>query len=302
MQTVEITAHLFGPVSIRRNGTPLSLPRTCISLFARLLLNDGRPIDRNRLADLIGQDCPDEAARKRLNTAVWRLRRALESQGAPRDSVLASGQALAVSCQSWVDALEFEAACAHLPDPRDWTPADAKRVSYGLDLYQGGFLDGFTSEWALAERGRLADLHLSALVRLAQWHRMHGSRERAIDLARRAVAVEPLREDLHRLLMQAYVEARLPELAVTQLGRCRTILAEELGAEPLPETVAASRVGSAAEQGTPEQAFVEMRELERSQAELRRLAQHLDRSVHDLAMRQARLRASLERANRRAMG
>jgi DNA-binding SARP family transcriptional activator len=302
MQTVEITAQLFGPVSIRRNGTPVSLPHACVSLFARLLLNDGRPIDRHRLADLVGQDCPDEAARKRLNTAVWRLRRALEPQGAPRDSVLAaSGHAISVSCQAWVDAVEFELACAHLPDPREWTAADAERVSYGLDLYQGGFLDGFTSEWALAERGRLADLHLTALVRLAQWHRMHGARERVIDMARRAVAVEPLREDLHRLLMQAYVEAGLPELAVTQLGRCRAILAEELGVEPLPETVAASRAVSAVDPGAPKQALVEMRELERSQAELRRLAQLLDRSVQDLAVRQARLRTSLERADRPAV-
>jgi DNA-binding SARP family transcriptional activator len=295
MQTVSITAQLFGPVSFRRNDDPVSVPHACVSLFARLLLNRGRPIDRNRLADLVGQDGPDEAARRRLNTAVWRLRRALEPRSAPGATVLAtSGHALAVSCRAWVDAVEFESACAHLSDPRDWTPGDADRVSRGIDLYQGGFLDGFTSDWALAERGRLADLHLTALVRLAQWHRLRSENERAIDLARAAVAVEPLREDLHRLLMRAYVDAGLPELAVTQLGHCRTILSQELGVEPLPETVAAARSSNTPDSPPAGQAFIEMRELERSQAELTRLTQLLNRSVHDLAVRQARLRTHLE--------
>ena len=295
MQTVSITAQLFGPVSFRRNGDLVSVPHACVSLFARLLLNGGRPIERNRLADLIGHDCPDEAARRRLNTVVWRLRRALEPQGAPGDIVLAtSGHALAVSCQAWVDAVEFESACAHMSDPRDWTAGDAERVSRGVDLYQGGFLDGFTSEWALAQRGRLADLHLIALVRLAQWHRMRNENERVIDLARSAVAMEPLREDLHRLLMRAYVDAGLPELAVKQLGRCRSTLAEELGVEPLPETVAASLAVNTSDSTAPEQACLEMRELERSEAELRRLTQLLTRSVQDLAVRQARLRTRLE--------
>lgn len=295
MQTVSITAQLFGPVSFRRNGDLVTVPHACVSLFARLLLNGGRPIDRNRLADLVGQNSPDEAARRRLNTAVWRLRRALEPQSAPGDAVLAtSGHALAVSCRAWVDAVEFESACAHMSDPRDWTPGDAERVSRGIDLYQGGFLDGYTSEWALAERGRLADLHLTALVRLAQWHQLRSENERAIDLARSAVAMEPLREDLHRLLMRAYVDAGLPELAVTQLGRCRSILAEELGVEPLPETVAASLSDNTSASPTALHASREMRELERSEAELRRLTQLLNRSVRDLAVRQARLRDRLE--------
>ena len=296
MQSVSITAQLFGPVSFRRNGAPLNLPHTCAWLFARLLFNDGRPVDRHRLAVLIGSDCPDETARRRLNTAVWRLRRAVEPRGAPRDSVLAtSGNALAVACPAWVDAAEFDATCGHLEDPRVWTPQHAERVMRGIKLYQGGFLDGYTDEWALAERGRLADLHLTALVRLAQWHRLRGESERVIDLARRAVALEPLREDLHRLLMRAYVEAGLPELAVTQLGRCRTILADELGVEPLPETVAAARRTDGLGEAAAQQVVFALHELERSQAELRRLSQLLNMSVHEFGVRQARLRSTIER-------
>jgi hypothetical protein len=68
MQAVSITAHLFGHVSFRRDGEPVTLPHTCVSLFPRLLLSHGRPVNRHRLADLVGQDCPDEAARKRLDT------------------------------------------------------------------------------------------------------------------------------------------------------------------------------------------------------------------------------------------
>lgn len=295
MLTISITAHLLGPVSVLRDGGPVAVPHSCVALLALLLLNRGRPVERHRLADLVGRDVADLTARKRLNTAVWRLRRTLEPEGSPRHSVLATcGRALAPSCETWVDAVEFDTTCSRLPDPRQWTPSDAERVSNALDLYRGDFLDGFTDEWSLAERGRLADLHLIALVRLAQWHRLRSEPERAIDLARRAVAVEPLREDLHRLLMRAYVEAGLPELAAKQLGRCRSILAEELAVQPLLETVAAAQAVANADPGPTGQAVAALAELERSQAEVRRLAQLLSRSVHDLGVRQERLRASLE--------
>jgi DNA-binding SARP family transcriptional activator len=221
-----------------------------------------------------------------VNTAVWRLRRLLEADSVPRESVLSTvGTALAVSpaCAVWVDAVEFESGCHALSRFERWTDADARRIADAVALYRGEFLDGrLYTDWALAERSRLADLHLTALVRLAQWFQRQGNPEQALVHARTAVAAEPLREDLHRLVMQLYADAGLPQLAARQLQHCRTVLADQLGIEPLPETVAVARVAAAPSPPGPDQYDRAIRELERSHEELCRMEARLSRSLRAL--------------------
>jgi DNA-binding SARP family transcriptional activator len=294
MSAISVTARLLGPASFLRDSRVLTLPPASASLLALLLVSDG-PVDRHRLAEVVGPNGTEEVVRKRINTAVWRLRRVLEPPGVAGHSVVATvSSGLALRCQAWVDVREFESACAHLPDPRQWDLAVATVVTRGLQLYQGEFLDGFESEWALAERGRLADTHLSALVRLAQWHRLRGETHQVIDLARRAVDLEPMLEEVHGLLMRAYVDAGLPELAARQLDRCRTILHTELGVEPTPETVAAAK--GRAPSVNESDVGLALRALERSHAELRELARQLSRSLQQLDQQQQSLRARLDQS------
>lgn len=292
---VSVTGHLLGSVSYSRDGRPLLLPPASAALLAYLLLRRGTPVDRTQLADVIGDGSVDgrneggrEAegpARRRLNTAVWRLRRQLEPDGVARESVLASADhtlAVAPGCDVWVDAVEFESACRVLASFDRWTEDEAELARRAVTLYRGDFLEGLYTEWALAERGRLADLHLQALIRLAQWDQRHGRPDEAMRHAQAAVEAEPLREDLHRLVMQLYADAGLPQLADRQLARCRRILADELGIEPLPETVAVARVASGARRPSTESYDRAIRELESSEAELRRVSRRLQSSLRDL--------------------
>jgi DNA-binding SARP family transcriptional activator len=284
--TNSVTGRLLGTVSFTRGGRPLTLPPSSAVLLAFLLMRRGKPVGRAKLVDVVeGGDATDGTARRRVNTAVWRLRKLLEPSGGADSSVLTSvGGGLAVSpaCEIWVDAVEFESACDTVNRFDVWTEADARRVGDAIALYGGEFLDGVYADWALAERGRLADLHLTALTRLAQWFQRHGDPERALEHARAAVALDPLREDLHRLVIQLYADAGLPQLAARQLAHCRTVLAEQLGIDPLPETVAVARV--ATHQDRPRQVDYDhaIRELERSYAELCRLEARLGRSIEAL--------------------
>lgn len=290
MRTISVTGHLLGSVSFTRDGRVVALPPSSASLFAYLMLRRGQPVERSRLVDLVG-DTGEGAARRRLNTAVWRLRRALEPDGVPRESVLVSvgqGVAVAPTCDMWVDAVEFEACCAGVPAFGHWSESDAERLARAVDLYRGDFLDGVYTDWALAERGRLADLHLTALIRLAEWHRHRGDLEQALRHARSAVAEEPLREDLHRLVIQLYADAALPQMAQRQFERCRAVLASELGIEPLPETVACAAVAGRAptmrvsRPTAPDHYEEAIRELERSGEELQQMSLRLARSLDAL--------------------
>ncbi|MDI6911064.1 BTAD domain-containing putative transcriptional regulator [Nocardioides sp.] len=283
---VSVCGHLFGTGDFSRDGRRLPLTPASTALFACLLLQRGTPIDRGRLADAVGERPASEGqTRRRLNTAIWRLRRQLEPDGVARESVLTTadhGLRVAEDCDLWVDVLEFESMNARLAGFDRWTERDAELAQQALDLYRGDFLLGQFTEWALAERARLADQHFQLLIRLAQWHQHRGEPEEALPYAQTAVDVEPLREDLHRLVMQLYAAAGLPQLAERQLQKCRLVLAEELGIEPLPETVAVARVASGPSRPSTASYDRAIRELESSNAELRRLSMRLQHSLRDL--------------------
>jgi DNA-binding SARP family transcriptional activator len=59
---------------------------------------------------------------------------------------------------------------------------------------------------------------------------------RVLECGRRLNRDEPLREDVHRLLMHAHAFAGNRALAIAQYQLCRSVLQADLGVEPMPET------------------------------------------------------------------
>ena len=256
----------------------------------------------------------DDGARHRLNTSLWRLRRALEPDGRTGPSVVVAdrqGLAISAECDVWVDVEEFERACrprVALPVER-WTRQDADAVSAAVEAYPGELLVGCYDEWVLAERARLTTLQLSILTRLVAWHRRQGNLDDAVRFGDAVLAREPLREDVHRLLIGAYAAAGHRDGAMRQFERCRSVLAEELGIDPMPETLAAiaraTHGAAAADDGAgrgsgsavPGSAVVRsavvehgpavdvgavIRDLEAARSELARLGRLVDRSLDAL--------------------
>jgi DNA-binding SARP family transcriptional activator len=84
-------------------------------------------------------------------------------------------------------------------------------LSAAVDLYRGPLIDDVSvseeawSEWLTAERGRLLELALGALTRLGEQELDAGGAEQALQAGRRAVALNNMREDAHRLILRALV-------------------------------------------------------------------------------------------------
>ena len=288
-------ARLLGEPRLTQDGAEVAVTPTCLRLLAFVLTRPGRRATKAQLVDALEDDAtPESSARHRLNTAVWRLRGALEDAGAGRDTVVvstATGLAIAPDCRLEVDIAEFDGAC-RLPRPVSaWSRDDAAQVERGLALYAGEFMEGVYDEWALAERGRLAEVHVSALLRMAQWHERLGEMDAALHYVEQAAATEPLREDLQRMLMRQYRYAGIPELAVQHYEGFRALLATELGVDPLPETREAGlgpdaradrRAGDHAE-SAPGRALREaLEELERTREQLRQITSHVEHSITTL--------------------
>jgi tetratricopeptide (TPR) repeat protein len=113
---------------------------------------------------------------------------------------------------------------------------DARRLEDALRLQTGELLEGFYADWALAERERLRFLNLKSHVRLMFYKKHLGAFEDGLAWARRALVLDPLREEIHREVMRLYAANGQRSLAIEQYRTCCRVLDEELGIPPMEET------------------------------------------------------------------
>ncbi len=212
-------------------------------LFCYLVLHRQRCHSRNVLAGLFWGDSPEEQARKCLRTSLWRLRSLLEPdrnlQGA---YLIIENDEICFNTHTdyWLDVEEFE----RLADSR-WQMADGSpnqdatsHLQSAISLYQGDLLEGCYEDWCLYERERLKEMFLSALAKLMACHRRGGAYEEAIRCGNRILSYDPLLEEVHREIMRLHCLAGNRGAALRQYRLCQTILAQELGIEPMEETTA----------------------------------------------------------------
>ena len=119
------------------------------------------------------------------------------------------------------------------------------RVADAVTLYGGPFLGELTvenapnfDEWAHAERERLANAFVGAQFTRLETLENAQKFEDALTLAGNILDQDNLNESAHRAVMRLLHRAGRPEAAVEQFERLREALRDELGVEPLPETLA----------------------------------------------------------------
>ncbi len=86
-----LQVRLLGQFDVRADGKRVVIPsRAGQSLFAYLLLSAGTAHRRERLAGLLWPDTSDDNARRNLRQELWRVRKAIGSQRAPRRRIHSS--------------------------------------------------------------------------------------------------------------------------------------------------------------------------------------------------------------------
>lgn len=103
-------------------------------------------------------------------------------------------------------------------------------------MYHGPLLPGYYEAWIGPEQLRLTEAYVQALRRFYRHLFRRKEFERAIDHARRAVAADPQREEIHRDLMRLYVAAGQPSAAINQYQQLERVLAEEMSVRPAAAT------------------------------------------------------------------
>ena len=220
--------------------------KQAVTLLRILVSHRGRPVHRDALLEALWPDVDPEAGLKRLKVVVHALRRGLEpkesgSNGSSYIVTEGEGYCLPVGAHLWVDADRFQELAQRAQEAianglRQEAMANCEDA---MAVYQGDYLEEeLYSDWVASPRERLQELYLTLLFKAASLYTEAGLLEQAVETCQKAIAIDPCRESVHRLLMQSLWKAGRRAEALRQFNLCRQALRQELSVDPMPETLA----------------------------------------------------------------
>jgi TolB-like protein/Tfp pilus assembly protein PilF len=217
---------LLGRFELSGPDGPVDLANKKLAgLLAYLACTAPVPQSRERLATLLWGSHFETQAQQNLRQALFRLRRVLGHDAVIGDAEEVGLAAGLIDC----DAVRLQALI---------NEGSGASLAAAADLYRDPLLADVNiaeeawADWLGAERPRLEGLALGAMIRHARQALQAGNAESALKAANRAIAVNALREDAHRLIVQALAAAgRKPE-ALKHYQDLIALLKRELNTEP----------------------------------------------------------------------
>lgn len=242
-----LSLRLFGSPEVRFGERTLTFrTRKALALLVYLAVEGGQQT-RERLSTLLWPESDAALGRASLRNTLGYLHAALGDADPAARYLAVSRDALAVDPQSPYDsdllALQRATAALRAGDlPRDVLVA---RLSEAADAYRGDFLAGFSlddapefDDWATLQRETWHQRSADIFDRLAALLADGGETARAIEAARRWVALDRLNEVAHRRLIALHLAAGDRSAALRAYEACCVMLDDELGIAPEPATVA----------------------------------------------------------------
>lgn len=216
-----LVIRLLGRPSIELNGKPVKGPRgrKCWGVFAYLLLAR-QAVSRSHLAELLFSNARDPLAAVRWNLSE--LRRSLGLRG------ILSGDPIEPRLP---ESLQVDVLWLSEVQPGGSVPQ-----SFGGELLEGFAFSGSPAyeAWLIIERRRLAAqleglLREQAVIELGRRHTSEAS-----IAAARLVALNPLEEKNHELLVRCLLEDGDRTQAVERVEACEALFRQELGIASCP--------------------------------------------------------------------
>ncbi len=236
---------LLGPPHLELDGVPLKFDSRKILALIAFLAVTGENHSREYLITLLWPELDPSRARAGLRRNLSVLKKALGGKWlvADRETV-----GFDLSADAWLDVAQFrrlhQAWQGHDHPQAQICPECLIALTEAVALYRGDFLAGFSlrdsanfDEWQFFQTEGLRQEFAFALERLVKGQAAQGEVESAIPYARRWLALDPLHEPVHRVLMKLYAESGQRAAALRQYGECERVLEQELGVPPEDETI-----------------------------------------------------------------
>lgn len=220
---------LFGNWRLQHDGTDVAVSHREQRVIAALALHGRSP--RAFLADLLWPDSTRSLALESLRVSLWSITHNLAGLLAEsRDPLELAGHVQ-------VDVHIVEACAA------DRNGSRAERTVVLQAPAQ--LLPGWYDDWVSPQRDRVAQLRVRALEKLAEQFLREQAYDRAVEAASLAAALDPFRENAHRLIIQAHLLAGNRASAAQSYRRFSAKMTRELGVGPSAElTELMRRLGS----------------------------------------------------------
>jgi DNA-binding SARP family transcriptional activator len=231
---------------LERNGDLTHVGRRkAVALLAYLAVTQ-QPHARDELAALLWPELDQPHARMMVRSVLLAISYALG-----KHCILLFDDQVEIACQSdlWVDVIHFRkliASVAHCQcSPHDLCVECLDHLHEAVSLCQGHFLAGFSLAdapefelWQTTEKEFLYHQFSAVLEQLAHNYVSGGRRQfgSAAEYARRWLALDPLHEPAHRMLMRLYACSGDRSAALEQYQECARTLQAELGVSPDAET------------------------------------------------------------------
>ena len=184
---------------------------------------------RLNLVGLLWSDLDESSARRNLRRELHRLgTKNPELHG----KIVTEGDFLRLAEPFSSDVQTFEQALKH------------DDLEMALRVYRGELLLGFDlvetpdfQEWLVLKREYFANLHRKTRLEFAERLETRGAWQEALELHLKLLEEDELQERQHREVMRLYYLLGMREAALKQFERCCWLLKNELGLEPLSETL-----------------------------------------------------------------
>jgi ATP/maltotriose-dependent transcriptional regulator MalT/two-component SAPR family response regulator len=194
----------FGNSSVSISGRVLSLTdwqtQSVRDLFF-FFLTQTRPLTKEQAGGILWPEIEEPAKISlRFKNELYRLRRAVGQDVIRFENPLYSFNHN-LDYEYDVDAFE-----SYLSKARslDGTEEQVELYCKAVDLYGGPFLNDVDFDWVTADRERLSQLYLSALLTLAGLYQKQARLEECLAMCKRAMDYAPDHEAAYRLSMQVY--------------------------------------------------------------------------------------------------
>ncbi|HEX3048840.1 MAG TPA: BTAD domain-containing putative transcriptional regulator [Bacillota bacterium] len=201
------------------------------------LAHQGGPVSAERIFADLWLETPIEKINDIFHTTMYRLRQTL-NKICQKEFIQYGGKRYQLLPDSFTtDLQQFQRLLAPgLKGDRPLEHTIALQFEQAITLYRGDYLADLDYPWIIPHQEHLKRLYLEANLRLARFYLQNQEYARAITNLGKLTDLNPLSEEIHCLVMNAYAGLG-DRLAVSkQYQKLVNILDEELGLEPTPET------------------------------------------------------------------
>ena len=227
--------NLFGNFRMSCEGRAVTAVNTnrLQSLFAYLILHGDAQQPRERLAFTLWPASSESQARTNLRQLLHHLKRALPSGcNLLETSHLTVQWRADPSCA--IDTLDFQAAIAAAGAARadEDIARETESLTAAAQLYEDDLLPALYDDWIAPLRDEYRRRIADVLQRLAALHEERKDYAAAIPCAERLVALDPLGESQHQLLIRLHAADDDRASALRAYHQCMRVLRREMGVEP----------------------------------------------------------------------